>query len=167
MSQPTKEGVSVGKVAVIVAIVGAVAFGGYLGYLAYSNDSFPAQQRPFGNYASVVSYAFNGTELSYNVKWLNADYLPMFAQLTGDQDTVNTPVCGLGLQSVTSGQVLPLPFALAHPSPTVTNVQLSIAVRALSNGSEFTIVYIIPSASAQNAPISPSNVACRQTPGGM
>jgi len=31
------------KLIVIAAIVGAVAFGLFLGYLAYTSDSFPAQ----------------------------------------------------------------------------------------------------------------------------
>lgn len=151
------------RVLVVFAIAGAVVFGIYIGYLALANDSFPAEQRPFANYASVVSSSFNGTEFAFNLRWNNASYLPLYAQLTSPStDAANTPVCGIGLSKVQSGQKLFMPFTISPPSATLTNVDLSIAVRSLATGNEFTLVYNIPSISATNSPISPSNVSCQQ-----
>ncbi len=147
----------------VVAIVAAVVFGAYVGYLAWTNDSFPSEVRPFDKYASVASSSFNGTEFAFRVDWLNSSYLPLYAQLTSPAtDAANTPVCDLGLSSVSNGQTLFLPFAISPPSATVNNVDLSIAVRSLATGSEFTIVYNVPSAPATNAAITPSNVSCQQ-----
>lgn len=155
------------KLVVVVAVVGAVVFGLYLGYLAWANDSFPAQERPFGDYAGVVSVNFNGTEFAFEVKWVNAGYLPLYAQLTSPAtDAANTPVCGVGLSSIGSGQLVFMPFTISPPSATLTNVDLSIAVKSIATGSEFTIVYNVPSVSATNSPITPSNVSCQQPLGG-
>ncbi len=147
----------------ISAVVGAVLFGTYIGYLAWANDSFPSEVRPFDQYASVASSSFNGTEFAFRVDWLNSSYLPLYAQLTSPAtDAANTPVCDLGLSSVSNGQTLFLPFAISPPSATVNNVDLSIAVKSVVTGSEFTIVYNMQSASATNAAITPSNVSCQQ-----
>ncbi len=154
------------KLAVVAAIVGALVFGLYLGYLAWANDSFPAQQRPFGDYASVVSSEFNGTELALSVRWDNSSYLPLYAQLTSSStDAANTPVCGLGLSSVQSGQTIFMPFTITPASATLTSVDLSIAVKSVATGAEFTIVYNMPSVQGSNSPITPSNVSCQQPPG--
>ena len=151
------------KVFVILAIGGAVLFGGYIGYLAWSNDSFPIQEKPFGDYAAVASSSFNGTELAFEVKWLSAEYLPLYAQVTSPtSDAANTPVCGLGLQNVTEGQVIPMPFGISKPSSVLTNVDLSIAVRSVATGAEFTIAYHAGSLPAQQGNITPSNFSCRQ-----
>ena len=155
------------KIVVIVAISGAVVFGIYIGYLALSNDSFPAQQKPFGSYAVVTSDTFNGTEFAFNLKWLNSSALPMYAQLNSlATDAGNTDVCTIGLQSVSSGQTIFLPFNISPTSATLQNVDLSIAVHPLQGGSDFTIVYNVPSISASNALISPSNISCSQPQGG-
>ena len=79
------------KALVVAAIVGAVVFGLYLGYLALSNDSFPVQEKPFADYAKVVNSSFNGTELAFRLQWLDAGYLPMYVQLTSPAtDAANT-----------------------------------------------------------------------------
>ena len=64
-----RKGFSGARILVIAAIVGAAAFGLVIGYLAYSMDSFPAQERPFANYASVAYSSFNGTEFAFRVQW--------------------------------------------------------------------------------------------------
>ncbi|MDG6898378.1 MAG: hypothetical protein JRN24_01435, partial [Nitrososphaerota archaeon] len=144
MEIPRARAVGAAKAVVIVAIVGAAAFGLYLGYLAYTNDSFPAQQKPFGDYANVVATEFNGTELYYKIQWTaGGEFTPMFAQVTSSStDAANTPVCGLNLTSVSNGQTIDLPFAIVGATSTsLSNVDLAIAVRANANTTEFTIVY--------------------------
>lgn len=151
------------KIVVVAAIVGAVVFGLYLAYLAYTNDSFPAQERPFSDYATVASSSFNGTEFAFNVRWNNASYLPLFAQLTSPAtDAANTPVCGIGYSRVQAGQVIFMPFTISPASATLTNVDLAVAVKSVATGAEFTIVYNVASISATNAPITPSNLSCQQ-----
>jgi hypothetical protein len=151
------------KLVVILAVCGAALFGGYLAYLAYTNDSFPAQERPFGDYAQVVSTSFNGTEVAFNVRWLSGDYLPLYTQVTStSSDVANTPVCGLGLQKVAAGETLPMPFGISKPTAVLTNLELSIAVRTLASGQEFTIVYSVPSVSAQQGDLQPSGLSCAQ-----
>ncbi len=151
------------RLAVVAAIVAAVVFGIYIGYLAWANDSFPAEQRPFADYGSVTSSSFNGTEFAFRIQWANSSYLPLYAQLTSPAtDAANTPVCDLGLTGVANGQALFLPFAVSPPSAAVSNVDLSIAVKALATGNEFTIVYNVPSATAANGAITPSNISCQQ-----
>jgi hypothetical protein len=155
------------RVAVIVAIVGASAFGLYLGYLAYTNDSFPAQQKPFGEYASVVSSTFNGTEVYYKLQWTASnEFIPLFAQLTSPtSDAANSPVCALNLSAISRGQTFDLPFAIATPSTSISSVDLAIAVRSVTNGTEFTIVYHVDSFTAQPGKIQPSTYACEQPAG--
>ena len=166
MSKAPPGGVSRTRIAVTLALAGAVVFGLYLGYLAYINDSFPAKQEPFGDYAHVVFLTFNGTEFAISIQWDNASALPLYTQLNSPStDAANTPVCGVGLSNVTAGQVIFMPFAISPTSATLENVDLSIAVRALATGSEFTIVYNVASISATNTPITPSNISCRQPPG--
>ncbi len=154
---------STSRALIVVAIVGAVVFGLSIGYLAFANDSFPSLVRPFGDYASVVTSSFNGTEFAFNLRWNNASYLPLYAQLTSPStDAANTPVCGFGLSKVQSGQRVFMPFTISPPSATLTNVDLSIAVRSLATGNEFTIVYNVRSISATNSLITPPNVSCQQ-----
>jgi len=151
------------KLLVVAALVGAAAFGLYLGYLAYTSDSFPSQQRPFGDYASVVSSTFNGTEYAFRVQWNDPNYVPMFTQLTSTAtDAANTPVCDLRLSSVKSGQIIFLPFTISPATATLSNVDLAIAVQSATNSTQFTIVYNVPSVSATNAAITPSNITCQQ-----
>lgn len=159
---------STAKLLVIAAIVGATAFGLFLGYLAYTSDSFPPQERPFGDYANVTSSAFNGTEFAFWVQWNNARYIPQFAQLTSTAtDAANTPVCDLKLSSVTSGQSIFMPFTISPATATLSNVDLSIAVQSATNSTQFTITYNIPTVSAptSNTLITPSNVTCEEAPG--
>jgi hypothetical protein len=157
---------SLARTAVIVAILGAVAFGLLIGYLAYANDSFPTTEKPFADYAKVTSTAFNGTELAFWVQWVNGDYLPYQAQLTSDvSDTANTPVCATGLTTVQAGQTIFMPFAMASLTAAVTNVDLRIAVESTVDGSVFTILYSVPPASAQNGNVVPSDIICQQPAG--
>jgi hypothetical protein len=150
------------RVVVIIAVGGAAIFGVFLAYLAWTNDSFPVQQKPFADYATVRSYSFNGTEVVFQIRWLSSDYLPLYAQMTSSiSDTANSPVCGLGLQNVTSGQVIPLPFGVSRPSASLGNVELSLAVRPVATGSEFTIKYSIASLDAHQGNLMPTGVVCR------
>jgi hypothetical protein len=154
------------KVLVVAALVGALVFGLYLGYLAWANDSFPSQERPFGDYASVTSTFFNGTEFAFNLRWDNDSYLPLYAQLTSPAtDSANTPVCDVGLSSVKSGQTIFMPFTIRPAAATLTNVDLSIAVRSVATGGEFTIVYSVASIKGTNVVITPSDISCQQPPG--
>ena len=151
------------KFVVMAVIVGTVAFGLFVGYLAYANDSFPAQTKPFGNYAQVESSAFNGTEIAFKVTWENDSALPLYAQLTSpSSDAANTPVCGVGLTTVSSGQSIFMPFTISPTSATLSDVHLTIAVKALATGSEFTIVYTLQTISVNGAAIIPSNISCQQ-----
>ncbi len=165
-SVPARKGPNWSSIIVIASISGAVMFGGYYGYLAWANDSFPAQVKPFADYANVTSWYFNGTEFAYHVEWLNSGYLPEFAQLTSpDTDAANSPVCNVGVTSVQDGQVLFMPFALGQPSGAVQDASLSIAVKNLTSGAEFTIVYNIANATAENGDIQPVSQACYEPAG--
>ncbi len=151
------------RMLVLAVIVGAVAFGLFLGYLAYASDSFPAQERPFGDYASVVYSSFNGTEFAFRIQWNNASYVPLFAQLTSPAtDAANTPVCDIAHSNVKTGEMLFLPFAISPASATLSNVNLSIAVQSATNGTQFTITYNVASVDATNSEITPSNLTCQQ-----
>jgi hypothetical protein len=167
LNQRAKGHPSWAKVLVIVAIAGAVTFGAYLGFLEWSYDSFPVQQKPFGDFAVVTSSDFNGTEYSFQLRWLSADYVPLYAQLTSpDSDAANTPVCDTGLTSVAARQSIFMPFTITPASAGLTNVDLSIAVEPVAaGGQDFTIVYSVPTVSAQPGDITPSNAACQQPPG--
>ncbi len=168
MNQTAKRSPSGAKILVFAAVAGAVLFGAYLAYLAWSNDSFPVQQRPFGDYATVVSSRFNGTEYSFEIQWLSPQYLPRFAQLTSPaSDAANTPVCGTGLIAVAAGQRISMPFTITPLAAALTNVDLSVAVQTVATGSEFTIVYNIPSVSAQPGDMTPLGIACQQPAGVM
>lgn len=153
---------SLTRAVVVVAVGGAAFFGVFLAYLAWTNDSFPVQQKTFGDYATVQSYSFNGTEVVFQVRWLSSGYLPLYAQMTSStSDTANSPVCGLSLQNATSGQVIPLPFGVSRPSASLGNVDLSLAVRSVATGSEFTIKYSIESLDAHQGNLTPTGVVCR------
>jgi len=167
MNLHSARAISWARTVVIVAVVGAAAFGLYLGYLAYYNDSFPVQQKPFGDYASVVASTFNGTEFYFKVEWTApSSFTPLFAQLTSSSsDAANTPVCGLNLTSISTGQTIDMPFAITAPSTALSNVDLAIAVRSNSNMTEFTIVYHVDSVTAKPGTIYPSNFACSQPQG--
>lgn len=159
-------GPSKAKLAIVAVIVGALVFGLYIGYLAWTYDSFPSAQRPFGDYASVVSSTFNGTEYAFLLRWNNGSFLPEYAQLnSASTDAANTPVCSTGLSSVQGGQTIFMAFAISPASATLANVDLSIAVKQTAGGGEFTIVHSIASISADNTPITPSNISCQQPSG--
>ena len=154
---------STGKLLVVVALVGAAAFGLFIGYLAYTTDSFPAQERPFDNYAKVVYSSFNGTEYAFRVEWNSSSYVPLFTQLTSPAtDAANTPVCDLAMSSIESGQIVFLPFTISPASAALSNVDLAIAVQSATNNTQFTIVHNVPLVNATNAAITPSNITCQQ-----
>lgn len=151
------------KLAVILVVVGAAAFGLFIGYLAYVNDSFPSQTKPFANYAQVESSMFNGTEIAFWVTWQNSSALPRYAQVTSpSSDAANTAVCDLGLPSVTSGQSIFMPFAISPASAALSDVHLRIAVESLATHAEFTIVYTAATVAVTTTPIIPSNITCQQ-----
>lgn len=153
---------SKGKVLVLAAFVGALAFGGYLGYLAWVNDSFPSQQKPFGDYAEVSSVQFNGTEYAVTVTWLSGDYLPLYVQITSSvSDAANSPVCSLSLSSVAAGQSIFMPFGFDGPSAAPTSVMLSIAVQP-KGGSDFTIQQQIGNFTSFLGDITPTQLACTE-----
>ena len=154
---------STARLLVILAIVGAVAFGLFIGYLAYSSDSFPAQERPFAAYAKVVYSSFNGTEFAFRVMWNSSSYVPLFTQLTSPAtDAANTPVCDLQMKGIASGQTIFLPFTISPATATLSNVDLAIAVQSATNSTQFTITYNVPLVNATNAAITPSNITCQQ-----
>jgi hypothetical protein len=131
--------------------------------LLWSNDSFPAETRQFSQYASVESSTFNGTEFSFSLKWFSSDYLPLYAQLSSQaSDTATTDVCNLNLTTVSDGQTVLMPFGLSGPSSSLSDVDLSVAVKSVANGTEFTIVYNTPSITATPGDIQPQNLACAQ-----
>jgi len=155
--------VSTAKLLVVVALAGAVAFGLFVGYLAFSTDSFPAQTRPFASYARVVYSSFNGTEYAFRVEWNSSRYVPLFTQLTSpDTDAANTPVCDLNMSSIKGGETIFLPFTISPESATLSNVDLAIAVQSATNSTQFTIVYSVPLVNATNALITPSNITCQE-----
>ncbi|MBI3840746.1 MAG: hypothetical protein HY297_02125 [Thaumarchaeota archaeon] len=161
MTQPG--GWSKGRLLVVVTLGGAVAFGAALGYLVWSNNSFPAETRPFDDYAKVVSATFNGTEYSFKLRWVSSGYLPLYAQLRSEaSEAANTPVCELRLDAVADGQTVYLPFGISKPTSALTNVDLLVAVRAVSGGTEFTIVHRVAEAMAQQGDVVPSDVVCTQ-----
>ncbi|MGP8125409.1 MAG: hypothetical protein ACLQEQ_06010 [Nitrososphaerales archaeon] len=153
---------SLAKIAVLATFVGALAFGGYLGYLAWTNDSFPSQQKPFGDYANVASVEFNGTEYAVTITWQSGSDLPLYVQITsGVSDGANSPVCDLGLASVTPGQSIFMPFGFNGPSAAPTSVELLIAVKP-ATGAEFTIQQQIDNFTAQVGDIMPPQFACTE-----
>jgi hypothetical protein len=158
----SRSGMSAAKALVAILLIGAVAFGLFLGYLEYENQSFPTAQKPFANYASVVSSTFNGTEVFFKVQWrASGNFTPLYAQITSSADGANSPVCLLGLSSVSSGQTIDMPFAVAGgPTSALSDVQLQVAVRANGNMSEFTIQYQMGRVIAQPGDITPSTFAC-------
>jgi hypothetical protein len=167
--KPGKKRISTAKLLIVVVIVGAVIFGGYVGYLAFANESFPVEQRPFSDYATMASPPqFNGTEISFHVRWLNSDYIPVKAQINSDTtDAANSPACYLDLPSVSEGQVIAMPFGLSSATPVITNVQLSIDVSTVATGHDFTIVYTVNSTSAAQGDVTPTNVSCYESAGVM
>jgi hypothetical protein len=155
------------RLLVIAAVVGATAFGLLLGYLAYANDSFPTKEKPFGDYATVASSVFNGTEYDFHLQWVaGGNYTPLYAQLTSPtSDAANSPVCEVGLGPVVAGQAFDLPFAIASPATGLSNVDLYIAVQSNTNMSQFTIHFHVDSVSAQPGIIEPSQYACAEPQG--
>lgn len=153
---------STGKLLVIISVAGAAVFGLYLGYLAYSNDSFPARTAPFGDYANVTGTAFNGTEYYFGLTWLSGNYVPLYAQLNSDtSQAANSPVCDLNMSTAQNGQRIGMTFAITPISSSLRDVDLSMAVRA-TNGTEFTIVYHVVSVDEQPGASVPTTHECYQ-----
>jgi hypothetical protein len=144
-------------------LVGALVFGLFLAYLEYQNQSFPTTQKPFSEYATVVASDFNGTEVYFKVEWTTSgNFTPLYAQLVSSVDAANSPVCGLGITSLSKGQTFDLPFATTAPASALSDVQLFIAVRAGSNMTEFTIEYQMGQVTAAPGNIVPSGYACSE-----
>jgi hypothetical protein len=152
------------KVLIVAALVGAVAFGLLIGYLLWTYDSFPAEVKPFGDYANVTSTRFNGTEYAFTLEWLTPDAVPQYAQLSSPtSQAATTDICELNLSSASRGQTIFMPFGLAEPSTSLSNVELSIAVKPVGAGSDFTIVYSVDSVLAVQGDIQPQNLSCART----
>lgn len=102
----------------------------------------------------------------FKLRWTSSgNFTPLYAQITSpSSDEANSPVCDLGIGSVVTGQTLDLPFGTGAPASALSNVDLSIAVRANANMTEFTIVHTVAQINAQPGTISPSNYACEQPP---
>jgi len=163
MSKSTPLKFSRNKAVVLITISAAVIFSLVLGYLFLTNDSFPSQKGTFSEYASVESSTFNGTEFSFKLRWLSADYVPLYAQLSSpESDTATTDVCSLNLTSAHTGEDILMPFALAGPSTSLSDVDLYVAVRSVANGTEFTIVHNTPAITATPGDIQPQSMACAQ-----
>jgi hypothetical protein len=163
MAQVTTGRPSKGKTAVIVVLAAAVAFGLLLGYLAWTNDSFPTREGPFANYAKVSSSSFNGTEFAFRVQWLSPDYTPLYAQLTSpSSDSANTIVCDVNSSVIARNQTIFMPFGLSGPSTSLSNVDLSIAVQSRINGTRFTIDYTVNSIAAVQGDIQPQSMSCSE-----
>jgi hypothetical protein len=145
-------------------IVSAVAFGLLLGYLEYENQSMPTAEKPFGDYANVVSVVFNGTEIDFRIQWTaSGNYTPLSAQTASDTDSANSPLCDLGMKSIVKGQMVDLPFSTAEPETALSDVQLFIAVQANTNRTQFTIEYDHGQINANPGDITPSTYACAQS----
>jgi len=153
---------SLAKILVIAAFVGAVAFGGYLGYLAWTNDSFPSQQMPFNEFAKVTTVQFNGTEYAVTITWLSGDNLPLYVQITSSvSDAANSPTCQLGFATVTVGQSIFMPFGISGSSAAPTSVDLWIAVKP-TIGADFTIQQQISHYTSTIGDITPTRFACTE-----
>lgn len=164
--KPTSNRLSRGKVAIILVIAAAVVFGTYIGYLGFANQSFPVEEKPFANYAAMASPPqFNGTEISFQVRWLNSDYVPVLAQISSNvTDTANSVACGTGLKNASAGEVIDMPFGLSSATITAVGVQLFIDVQPVVHGSsDFTIVYNIGSISASPGNVTPTSYACQES----
>jgi len=161
--KPNTRKLSKGKVVVVLVIAATVIFGIYVGYLAFANQSFPVEQKPFSDYATMASPPqFNGTEMSFHVKWLNPDFFPVLAQITSNTtDAANSIACGTGLENATAGQVIAMPFGLGTATTTAVGVQLFIEVQPVAGGSDFTIVYNINSISALQGDVTPTTYSCQ------
>ena len=163
MQAPEKPGLSVAKVVVVVVVVGALAFGLVLGYLEYQNQSFPASTKPFGQYAQVVTSTFNGTEMYFKVMWTTqGNFTPLYAQIVSSVDEANSPVCSIGIPSISRGQSIDMPFAVSGPTSALSDVELLIAVRANGNMTEFTIQYQMGQVVAHPGDIVPSTYSCSE-----
>lgn len=163
MKRLSRRGIAKGKVIVILALSATAAFAIFLGYMAWTYDSFPSQERPFSTYANVVSARFNGTEYAFKIQWLSADFVPEYAQITSPvSDSANSPVCGLNLSAATQGQIIFMPFGISSPSTSLSDVELNIAVSSTLNGTQFTIVYNVDAVTAVPGNILPSNFSCTE-----
>ena len=156
-----------GKIAVIAAFAGAIAFGSYIGYLAWTNDTFPPKQLPFADYANVTSVEFNGSEYAVTISWLSSATLPLYVQITSSvSDAANSPVCDLNLRSVSQGQSIFLPFGVSGISNAPTSVNLWIAAQ-YGNGTEFTVQHTITNYTAFQGNIIPTEYACTEPSSAM
>lgn len=163
MTQNSPRRPSVGKTLVILALAGAAIFGLLLGYLAWTNDSFPSQERPFSTYAAVASSTFNGTEFAFRVQWLSPGFTPLYAQLTSPtSDSANSVVCNVNSSTVAGNRTIFMPFGISTPSTSLSNVDLSIAVQSPLNGTQFTIDYHVGSVTAVQGDIEPQNMSCTE-----
>lgn len=122
------------------------------------------QQKPFGDYASVVSTTFNGTELELSIKWLSSNFLPIYYQASSPATAViaETRLCSFELESATSGQTIGLAFDLSRGSAELFNANLLIAVKQVGTSNEFYVAYSAGNMVASNAAIPPTAYHCQE-----
>ncbi len=162
MNPPKKKGYDAGRILIVASIGAAVVFGLYFGIMLWANDSFPQQTEPFANYATITSTAFNGTVYSFTMKWTSNDTIPLYAQLSWtDSDQESSLVCDFGVSAPPTSPVV-MPFGIDGVQATLTAIQLDIAVKTLSTGSEFTIVYNVNSVNATASGNLAQNYACTE-----
>jgi hypothetical protein len=165
---PSKPKRNYAKILVIMAVVVGSAIIIYVAVEQSSAPTFPVQQKPFDEYASVVSSVFNGTEYSFKVEWTaGGNYSLLFAQMTSSTSVGNSPICSVGIRSIATGQVVDLPFSLSSNASSLADVGLSLAVQSVGNGSQFTIQYRAGNATAVVGDIQPSTYACFPPPSDM
>ncbi len=144
-----RNAISRGTLVVLIMMVGAAAFGTVFGYLQYINNSFPSKIMDFQKFASLKGYSFNGTVFSIYIQWFDKDkYMPLYAQFISDQYA--SRVYDVATQLHPNGTLL-LPFPVEVSLSSMTNVELLIAVKNMTDGTDFTVVYSIGNVNSNRA----------------
>jgi hypothetical protein len=148
-SQGSKRpGRNYGKLIVVGAVIAASAILLYVATTSLGSPSFPSEQKPFSEYATVMSSTFNGTEYNFQLQWRAAgNYTPLFAQMTSTSSYEDSAVCDVGISSISRGETLNLPFVLPENATTLSGVGLTIQFQA-------------GNATAISGDIAPSSYAC-------
>jgi hypothetical protein len=134
-----KSGIARGKVVVLMIVLGATIFAFVFSYLQYINNSFPSRIENFDNFAKVEGYSFNGTIFNVSLKWFNSStYKPLYAQLVSNEYASRVYDVSDMLRA---DGTMNLPFPVVTGLQKMTGVEVLIAVRNMSNHSDFTIVY--------------------------
>jgi len=157
-----------GKIIIVLAVVIGSAIIIYAAVQQSNGPTFPTEQKPFAEFARVVSSTFNGTEYSFRVEWTSGgNYTLLFAQMSSSTGVGNSPICNVGIRSIARGQTVDLPFSLSGNASALANVGLALAVQSEGNSSQFTIQYRAGNATAVSGDIQPSTYACFPAPSDM